>query len=175
MLKIDRNVKNANGGAEGLLPTIKENRYDRSKSPPNRPCCSTARPPQLSDFRLRRPRSRRRVPGRFCFACIIYRSIRTCAAGWMIEIVCDAGSARWCHAGESVATVIAFEASELLGRRHCSCATGGVPMRCRIARTCASSIRRSPGPDRLGVLGMPGFTAYGGLRGSVSPLPGKRW
>ena len=38
--------------------------------------------PKLSDFRLEET-APRQVPGRCCFGCSIYRSIRTCAAGWM--------------------------------------------------------------------------------------------
>ena len=50
----------------------------------------------------------------------------------------------------------------------------GARTRCRIARACASSIRPSaPVTTALGVLGMPGFTAYCGLRVIGKPQPGE--
>ncbi len=39
--------------------------------------------PQLTDFRLEEPRSRRRLPGSSCSASSTFRSTPICAAGWM--------------------------------------------------------------------------------------------
>ena len=60
------------------------------------------------------------------------------------------------------------------GRRWCSPTPAGRRVRSATAAACASSTRRSaPISTALGVLGMPGFTAYAGLLEIGKPQPGE--
>ena len=133
--------------------------------------------PKPSDFASRKPRSRHQVPGRFCFGSQ-YLSLDPYMRGRMDDRKSYATpvplggvmQGEPCNGDRLKTSRLTRKATSCLPTRD------GARTRCRIARTCASSIRLvAPVTTGLGVLGMPGFTAYGGCALSASPSPEKQW
>ena len=138
----------------------------------------TARPqgrPKQSTFVSRKPSSRRKVLGRCCFACSIYRSIPTCAAGWMTgKSYATPVPLGGVMPGESVAVVIASN--------HPAYSEGDIVVARTGWRTQAvldgADLRKldpavAPVTTALGVLGMPGHSAYVGLLDIGQPKTGE--